>query len=135
MLELINQPGIREVFWFCMGIIVYRTASTVITHGHMFLHVQMVVRQVIILLASIINQILFINSVKYKEMKSNGHSEEEIERTKNVDIKALHTWANSVVLMMKSYCPKIYHKAVDFDTWEQACVHIQENLEDSDGRN
>ena len=133
MLEFLNQPGIREPFWFCMGIIVYRTASTVITHGHMFLTVQTVYKQILVLLASVINEVLFINGLKYREMKENGIEESKIEEMKAVDESSLFKWANSMIVVMKSTCPKLYYKAVEYNNWVEAMEYIQSELHKLDG--
>ena len=107
-------------FWFFFGAMCYRFFSVLLGNAYSILAAQTAVDEILKLLFLSEEAFKLIQELKYESLRSIDHSQEEIDKMKEIDEIILSTWQNLTISNLIYSTPKFFRAAIKFSDWEEA---------------
>ena len=107
-------------FWFIGGAIVYMFVSRLLS---IKTSTEMLTQTLIACLAmakKIDEQNLFSLQMEVDALKNSGATEVEIEKSRDLHLRAQNLWRAMIVGVLEMYCPKEYRKIFNLKDWKSA---------------
>jgi hypothetical protein len=106
-----------ELIWFVAGAITYKFLSKLFALGQaavVFKHIEI---NILVILASLTEDISFIKALRYKTMKDSGVDPEQIEKNRVLDDEFFDAWKVSCIYNMRTSTPRYIKPS--FSTWNE----------------
>ena len=107
-------------FWFVGGAMLYKFISHLLA---IKTSMEMLTQALIACLAmakKVDEQSLLALERECDALKNNGASEEEIEKSKDLHLRAQGLWRAMIIGVLNMYCPKQYRKIFNLEDWKSA---------------
>ena len=105
-----------ELMWFVLGAITYKLLSKLLAITQATIVYKSAERHILVVLATLTEDISYIKALKYKAMLESDVSPEKIKKSKIIDEEFFNTWKITCVRNIHAAVP-IYIKP-SFETWE-----------------
>ena len=107
-------------FWFMGGAMLYRFTSRLLA---IKTSIEMLTQTLVACLAmakKIDEQSSYSLQRECDALRSNETSEENIEESRDLHIRAQNLWRAMIIGVLKMYCPEQYRRIFNFKDWESA---------------
>ena len=113
-----------EFFWFLGGAISFQLFSKILRLGHSSLLLQDLQITVVKFLVSVVEEISFIHSLKYKIMRKAEVSEREIQAMKLLDQYEYDLWKSEIVKKINKSVSPIISSNLSIKNWKTIVDHL-----------
>lgn len=111
---------LTAVLWATIGAIFYKASSSIVWMGKYSLFSKKIIYHSLFLLSSVVEDLAFIRTLKYKELENSDLTEEQINFIKEVDRSALDNWKEGAIGIFHQSFPTSFNTTVKFRTWKEA---------------
>ena len=115
---------LTAVAWAVAGAGFYKISFVIINVGRYSLFAKLIVIQCLKLLGCVVEDLAFVQELKYLQLAKSGMGEEQIEFIKKVDDQALSRWKENSIKTFKTAFPGVLTNIVKFNNWEEAMKEL-----------
>jgi len=119
---------LAAIVWAIVGAIFYKASSSIVWAGKYTLFARRVIYHSLFLMASVVEDLAFIRTLKYKELENSDLTEEQISFIKEVDRNALDNWKEAAIGIFHQSFPAPLNTTVKFRTWKEAMKVLEKVL-------
>ena len=109
-----------EAAWFFGGALTFQLIGKLFRYGQLINFTAETGLHVLRLCATILHDVAFIQTLKYKQLHEAGVKEEEIQLIKDVDKETINNWKDSLILKFKLTLPRPVQHVFAFNDWDGA---------------
>ena len=110
----------EQAMWFFAGVVSFKLIAKLLEYKQLVDFTAQTGLQILMVAANVLQDVAFMQSIKYRNLKENGASEAELQLIKEIDEQVILNWKNSVIMKFKSTIPTSVARVFDFDDWDGA---------------
>ena len=122
-----------EAIWFFGGALTFQLIGKLFRYGQLINFTAETGLHVLRLCATILHDVAFIQTLKYKQLQDVGVKEEEIQLIKDTDKETFDDWKFSLILKFKYALPKPVQGVFAFNDWDSAMKVLDKYLKKEKG--
>jgi len=126
MFELFESSVANAALWFVIGVFCYRLIRTLTNYVHGVSFIRQINELAIRLLTSVEKDLVFIQTIKYRQMLEAGLSEKNIRLVRELDENFIKNWQVSCINSFFSIYPPKMWSTIPFKTWEEALRLVED---------
>ena len=117
-----------EALWFFGGALAFQVLSRLFRAGQLVKLSVDVGASLLVLIASVHEDIYFAREIKYMKLQEDGVSGEDLKLIKALDEKATQAWRDAVIYKFKNSLPAALKDVFKFQDWDGAMQFLQKNI-------
>jgi len=117
-----------EALWFFGGAIAFQILSRLFKAGQLVRLSIDVAASLLVLAASVHEDIYFAREIKYKKLEEDGVIGDDLELIKALDERTTQAWRQGVVFKFRNSLPESLKSIFAFKTWDEAMAFMQKNI-------
>ena len=110
----------EQAVWFFAGVVSFKLISKLLEYKQLVEFTAQTGLQILLVAANVLQDVAFMQAVKYRKLKESGTSEHELQLIKEIDEQIIMNWQNSVIMKFKSSIPPSVARVFDFNDWDTA---------------
>jgi len=110
----------HELMWFLLGALTYKLLAKMLNIGKVILLLQEVQIDCLQLLGTVVEDVAFIRTLKYKTMKKALATSEQVKQAQEIDEQALSLWKETAIRKLIENFPKKFRSLIKFKNWREA---------------
>lgn len=115
-----------EFLWFIAGATAYRFLSHLLHLGHSISFFKEVQIRALMMLGSVVEDVAFMRTIKYKTMEDSNLSSKEIDMVKEVDGEVFNSWKQATIEKVKLCLPPNIQGTALADGWDDAMQYLDQ---------
>jgi|ETNvirnome_2_300_1030623.scaffolds.fasta_scaffold06224_6 hypothetical protein len=116
------------VLWFFGGAITFQVLSRILKAGQLVRLSIEVGASLLVLAASVDEDINFARDLKYKKLKEDGVTGTDMELIKEMDDRAIAAWRQGVIFKFQNSMPQSMQGVFKFRDWGDAMRFMRKNM-------
>jgi hypothetical protein len=117
-----------EALWFFGGAIAFQFLSKLLGYGQTIAFAAETGLYVLRLCATMLHDVVYMQTLKYKQLRDSGVEEKQIQLIKDIDKESINNWKHSVILKFKQTLPKSVRGVFAFNDWDGAMRVLDQHL-------
>ena len=119
----------EQAVWFFAGVVSFKLISKLLEYKQLVEFTAQTGLQILLVAANVLQDVTFMQAVKYRKLKESGTSEHELQLIKEIDEQIIMNWQNSVIMKFKSSIPPSVARVFDFNDWDTAMRSLDRYVE------
>ena len=116
------------VLWFFGGAITFQILSRILKAGQLVRLSIEVGASLLVLAASVNEDIYFARDLKYKKLEEDGVTGTDMELIKEMDERAVAAWRQGVIFKFQNCMPQTMQGVFKFRDWNGAMRFVQKHI-------
>jgi len=116
--------ALTAIVWAAAGAIFYKASSAIISAGRYTIFAKGVVCHCLTLMGTVVEDLAFIQELKYQQLAKSELSEKQIDFIKQVDEQTLENWKENSINIFKNSFPGPLSSIVKFANWKEAMKEL-----------
>jgi hypothetical protein len=112
------------VISFLIGFIVAAVAGAYYQAGRIINFFHQAEASLLLMVVKLEEDIAFLNEFKSASLLKSGMTEQEVERSKEMDERLISNWKEVVVRTMISNYPPVFKNKINYSDWQSALKYI-----------
>ncbi len=112
------------VISFLIGFIVAAVAGVYYQAGRIINFFHQAEASLLLMVVKLEEDIAFLNEFKSASLLKSGMTEQEVERSKEMDERLISNWKEVVVRTMISNYPPVFKNKINYSDWQSALKYI-----------
>jgi hypothetical protein len=117
-----------EALWFFAGALSFQLLSRLFRAGQLITLSTEVGARLLVLAASVHEDIYFAREIKYKKLREDGVIGDQLELITALDEKATDAWRQGIVFKFQDSLPMSLKSVFSFKDWDGAMEFMRKNM-------